>query len=679
MVAVVCLATAALACGPYFNNRLLTRGDEAVLPMPAAGFAHEVQRLLPVDAAAFDAVPPGADRTPHTQTRDVDLAELRAVVSRPRMTDADPAVLLREYAEVRDRLADHALANDHRRERGEAVQPLPPRVTPPKGLPIEFDDYLRGAIAYHSGKRLTAIRHWKQLLDRPAAIRHHRSTWAAYMIGRAMQSDDPEGACVWFERTRALAGDGFADGLGLAAASLGWQARAMLDLHRPDEAMRLYFQQWHSGDGGALPSLRTAILRLLEDEGEPMRRAAADPLLQPLVTALIVAQGGYASHRWQSQELLDKHAPAWLAAVEAVAGEAPGAERLAWASYQRGDFDAAARWAQRAGDDDAVATWVRAKLAMRAGRLDDAAALLALASRRFPADESWPALSTDDNNVQPVRDASSELAVLQLTRQQYVESLDLLLRHEHPEDAAYIAEWVLSLDELSRYVDRHWPADPPRGQLQQQWYGEASDSIRHLLACRLTRAGRWKEARPYYPPKLRLVLDDYVAAIRRGADEAQPRADRAEAYWQAAILAMRGEAILGFYAQPIYHVEGRDALHPRLAQHRRAPGDNRVVVASPDEIARLDAHAPEFARDLHYPFIAADHAWRACELMDDGSDELARRLCLAGSWIKYRDPKAAQRLFHALTTRCPATDLGRRAAARKWFPILDDDPDYAAK
>ncbi len=55
----------------------------------------------------------------------------------------------------------------------------------PAGLPGEFDDYLRGAIAYHEDRFKDAREIWEKLLSRPAAERRRRTTWAAFMIGKA--------------------------------------------------------------------------------------------------------------------------------------------------------------------------------------------------------------------------------------------------------------------------------------------------------------------------------------------------------------------------------------------------------------------------------------------------------------------------------------------------------------
>jgi hypothetical protein len=57
--------------------------------------------------------------------------------------------------------------------------------------------------------------------------------------------------------------------------------------------------------------------------------------------------------------------------------------------------------------------------------------------------------------------------------------------------------------------------------------------------------------------------------------------------------------------------------------------------------------------------------------MPDQSDKTARVLTVAGTWLKYRDPKAADRFYKALVRRCGGTSLGREAARRWWLPSVD--------
>jgi LysM repeat protein len=57
--------------------------------------------------------------------------------------------------------------------------------------------------------------------------------------------------------------------------------------------------------------------------------------------------------------------------------------------------------------------------------------------------------------------------------------------------------------------------------------------------------------------------------------------------------------------------------------------------------------------------------------MPDNSDETARVLCIGGSWLKNRDPEAADLFYKALVRRNRKTALGMEAERIRWFPKLD--------
>ena len=44
----------------------------------------------------------------------------------------------------------------------------------------------------------------------------------------------------------------------------------------------------------------------------------------------------------------------------------------------------------------------------------------------------------------------------------------------------------------------------------------------------------------------------------------------------------------------------------------------------------------------------------------------------AGTWLKSRDPKAADRFYKALVRRCGTTRLGQEADRLRWFPKTAD-------
>ena len=55
----------------------------------------------------------------------------------------------------------------------------------------------------------------------------------------------------------------------------------------------------------------------------------------------------------------------------------------------------------------------------------------------------------------------------------------------------------------------------------------------------------------------------------------------------------------------------------------------------------------------------------------NNDEETASVLCQAGSWIKYLNPKRADRFYKALVRRCRQTSIGQAADQLRWFPILN--------
>jgi hypothetical protein len=98
-----------------------------------------------------------------------------------------------------------------------------------------------------------------------------------------------------------------------------------------------------------------------------------------------------------------------------------------------------------------------------------------------------------------------------------------------------------------------------------------------------------------------------------------------------------------------------------------------LLRASDDELSRIAQSAPDPDVRKFYRFQAAALAWQAALLLPDNSDETARVLCEAGTWIKYLDPKKADVFYKALVRRCRGTALGAAADRKRWFPILDDE------
>ncbi len=131
--------------------------------------------------------------------------------------------------------------------------------TLPEEFASEFADYHRGALAYRLKDWDKARKAWEELLSRPAGERHYRTVWAAFMLGKVALKTGSAEAVQWFQRTRDLAREGFADSLGMAADSYGWEGRSEWKQNHPDKAAKLFLIQLALGDESAIVSLKALI------------------------------------------------------------------------------------------------------------------------------------------------------------------------------------------------------------------------------------------------------------------------------------------------------------------------------------------------------------------------------------------------------------------------------------
>lgn len=666
----------AQACGPFWPNRILLEQESAFLELPYSTFALEIKQVPSPYRPAFSAVT-APDDDPFGQTEAIDLQELAQVLAG---TQADPQrrqKILGEYETVRKALTAQAKALYAWDNNTEPQRPTLAPQTLPEGLPGEFQDYLRGAIAYAQDQVEVAQTAWRELLARPPEQRRLRSTWAAFMLGRSYAAGDPEQARSWYKRVRELAVEGYADSLGLAMASLGWEAQLNLKQRRYAEALELYRVQLEGGEPSAPISLLIAA-RHAAAEAEAEERAACvrNPTARRLITGYLL-----------SASLLnqDPRALGWLESVKTLPTPVEEAERLAWWAYRSGDWVQAKTWLEQAPAQAPIAQWLRAKLLLREGKIEAALPLIASAAAQFPPTTELfisRDLNLDDSQFDAHR-AQAEIGSLQLSRGDYIAALEALLLGlgssdwlgevptqiqyaRHWLDVAYVAEQVLRVQELKDFVDRRWPTEtvPTLGDKGL----DPGPAMRHLLARRLARQGRLAEAAPYFPAKLQGDFSAYAQAMRLGHEATTPPAEQAAALWSAAQLARhKGLELLGTETDPDWAAQ--DGAFDLGVDVNDRPTQG-IIRRSADELARARQHRPAPDRRFHYRWQAAELAWKAAALMPDKSPDTARVLAVGGTWIKALDPKGADRFYKALVRRCGNTDLGKQAAKIGWFPEL---------
>lgn len=705
------------ACGPFFPNNLLDEGDHAVLQSPIADFQGELARMN-IRSGGLRAVPPPRGQEFYEQSAEAELSSLAAALKRAKVTGDQATAILESHMAERMKLSAYLrlvsatqsyvspgyLDTNGTWQRMPNTNPPPvfPEIAVTPGLPREFAGYFAGAIAWNRDDVAAAVQDWRNVLELPESGRHYESTWAAFMLGkidaRSNNEYNRDEAIKCFQQVRALAKDGFADPIGLATASLGEEARIWLDRKDYVRALNLYLRQFAAGDDSALMSLRFAAAAATAGTNlapASLRPLALDTAARRVITAWLVSRHPYndrseGAHDEDAKLFFDR-TDSWLAAVEAAGiTDMESAEQFALAAYQAGDMEVAQRWVDHA-KGSAVAQWLQAKLFLRAGRMEEAARVLSRVSRQLP--KELPGTNTPASFAQCLfldrnwefhdpmaagTQSLGELGVLQLSRREYVEALDALLRSGYWQDAAYVAERVLTTEELRRYVDRNWPAlgrGKKTGTLMiNDEYGpqpmDVGAGIRYLLARRMAREAATRDATAYFPANETMPYQTFLGELHQGHDESLQTDLRARNLFAAAIMARtNGMEMLGTELEPDWAVYGGDFDYG-VTWHDRTTNSLKMAIklVNDDEIARASSRHVDPDRRFHYRWQAAALAWEAAQLLPDNSDETARVLCAGGTWLKNRDPEGADKFYKALVRRCRKTDLGQQADRVRWFP-----------
>ena len=266
-------------------------------------------------------------------------------------------------------------------------------------------------------------------------------------------------------------------------------------------------------------------------------------------------------------------------------------------------------------------------------------------------------------------------------------AMDAFLTGELWEDAAFVADRVLNVDELKTYVDAHFPDAAPKPKIHEYDPDGIPTRMRWMLARHLVREDRYADARAYFPKAQQAVLDLYVAALKDGDNAQLAKTQRARAIFTAAWIArFDGMEIMGTEVEPDGFVDRGD-FPPGHVDTERAEGVTLVqeyddkkkdevtkrkpikifIPVTAEEKQRIAKNRPHPANRFHYRWVAAALAWKAAGLMPDGTEELADVLNTGGSWIKDRDDKGADKFIQAIERRCPKTAIRRAVAKKHWF------------
>ena len=644
--------TPAAACGPEFPDMpLVWYRNEALLAAPRTSFAEQLKLLWE----------PPTDNLPVDEERGPDEGRAEAEIDG---LPSGSVEAIRAMRNETDGAAAYAFG---------------------EGLPPAIRYYTAGAVSFRAHALNDADRYFRAVLELSPGERRPREVWSTFMLGRiAAAQNNAVAASEFFGHTRSLVRAGAADPLGLAVESLGEEARVDLNLGRSGAAVRLYLEQASYGSGRAINSLSRVAARILDDP-TLFSDAVRDRGSRQLIALYLQAKDTPSFPSFLSSddeevedagpETESRQATPWREAdasvrpvadllADAIQEGEPAAGWLAAAAYGNGRFDLAERMAARS--PGGLSAWVRAKLALRRG--DEASALVDYTEAIRALTPAGARETSGDRS-----ELEAELGLLRLSRGDYVEALRLLYNAGDGVwgSTAFVAERVLTEEELRTFVDEYVVAPTPEELAQAFEYGTEipAASLRAILARRLMRKDRADEAVAYFDDEyLRSAAEEFVKARNRATSRWRGSVARAEAWFDAAAIArFDGMELFGTELAPDFAVIG--GSFPAMSDRDELEAGDFVTQ---DELSRVGASRADPYTRYHYRVTAVRLAGHAADFVPSSSQAFAAILCKATGWVLDDNPELGQELYARYIREGPYVLWAKR------FGRACPQPDFAA-
>jgi len=650
------LAGSALACGPDFPMMLSSDRTETFAVLPEPLFLVEVQALA-------SAVP----------DLSAVLAKRGAVVFEDSYDyQNDKWISATEQAEQQLLTKEQAKIVLQMRQSSTAQQAL----SVGEALPAELRFYTAAAVAFAQHDYQQAIELFRQVLALPLEQQQQRRSWALYSLGRALLKQNvtehsAEVSALYNQLQQEVAA-GLADPLQLAVASLGEQAKLAKQQGDWAGAIGLYAAQSRWSESGR------ASLLLLSKELAAMPDQELMPLVQtPAVAALL---SRYLMTQFSALSYLE---PEQLQRLLVVLNQVPdiqlkNATQLATVAYQQGQFDLVKQLLPHL-DQSPQAWWLQAKMALKAGDTAKAAEFYAKASKAFapeslqagtlPAQQDpYAKPSVQELQEQNYCRVQAEYGILELSRGDYLQAISLLTAagSEYWQDAAYIAERVLTLDELVNFTALHPVTEVPE-KSQWHYFGDTPVDVllHHLTARRLMRAGDYQQAQAYFiDPELKQLAKQYQQHAEKAASSWTDHAKAQALFEQAKLARAHGLELLGFELAPDYQVF--------YGQFEPYEEENQKTVLPAAELLRLSSSASIYNNRFHYRQLAAELSAEAATLVPHNSQAFAATLCHSTKWLLIRQPELAQGYYQQYLQQGPYVSWGAE------FGQTCPEPDFVA-
>ncbi|WP_053425222.1 hypothetical protein [Rheinheimera sp. KL1] len=648
------LAGSAVACGPDFPMMLSSDRAQTFAVLPEPVFLVEVQALAATvpDFSALIAKPQAVvfeDSYDYQNDRWVSATE-----------QAEQQLLSKEHAKLVQQMRQSATVQQ--------------ALSVGEALPAELRFYTAAAVAFAQHDYQQAIELFRQVLALPLEQQQQRRSWALYSLGRALlqQNTQTSEVSALYSQLQQEVAAGLADPLQLAVASLGEQAKLAKQQGDWATAIGLYAAQSRWSESG-----RASLLLLSKELA-----AMPDPQLIAFVQTSAVAAllSRYLMTQFSALSYLE---PEQLQRLLVVLNQVPdiqlkNATQLATVAYQQGQFDLVKQLLPHL-EQSPQAWWLQAKMALKAGDTTKAVEFYAKASKAFapeplqagtlPAQQDpYAKSSVKELQEQHYCRIQAEHGILELSRGDYLQAIALLTAagSEYWQDTAYIAERVLTLDELKSFAAQH-PVTVVPEKSEWHYFGDTKVEVllHHLTARRLMRAGQYQQAQAYFiDPELKQLAKQYQQHAEKAASSWTDNAKAQALFEQAKLARAHGLELLGFELAPDYQVF--------YGQFEPYEFEAKTPALAAAEIQRVKSSASTYSNRFHYRQLAAELSAEAAQLVPHNSQAFAATLCHSTKWLLVRQPELAQGYYQKYLQQGPYVSWGAE------FGQNCPEPDFAA-
>ena len=521
-----------------------------------------------------------------------------------------------------------------------------------KALPQEFSIYLRGAVAYRTGKTEVAREHWKAILTLPEAEREQRSIWSAWMLARTSTISNKDEAMKWYNEVKLLKNAGFPDSL--EVTSHDWTAHFSEKSGDYLTALDIYIKE---GEKGITDPIETNnnIRHVLYQADTHLKN---DPKAQLKFLQLLAEN--------QERSIAYSHAVrrehsilhTWVKVLQTSERANIDIELGICASiaHNLNDQETLTLCLNSMQNPTIESLWLNAQLATLNGELKEASKLYQSAVELIQSKGYMI-----DNNFFHLY---SEYASVELGRKNYAKALDLFITaDEHSSDAAYIAETLLSPTEMLVYYRE--------SEIAQQ-----SEFIKNLLKRKLMRNDYFKDAKPFVLESELTNYQLYCYAYRTAIDPKVSVNMRVEAFQEAAKIAKN------HHSSELFHLENgcrpfvriHDAgvsVHEKYDfsdSYKKLYAENTSYTPpmTEDEISRIKKHYIRISPVNTTTRHVAELYYRAAMLLPKGDKQAAKLFWKAGDLTR-TDSQVADKYYQALIKRCFNTELAQACDQIRWF------------